>query len=69
MFLRAAKTSDEINLPPVPLQNTLMRKEGVDRLTSICRLRTTSRVNEYKAGHLHEWAKADHVVNLPTAQF
>jgi len=60
----AATPSDETNLIACSIaEHAHESKEGVDRLTSICRLRTTSYVNEYKAGHLHEWAKVDHVVN------
>ena len=60
----AATPSDETNLIACSIaEHAHEHKEGVDRLTSICRLRTTSYVNEYKAGHLHEWAKVDHVVN------
>ena len=60
----AATPSDETNLIACSIaEHAHESKEGVDRLTSICRLRTTSYVNEFKAGHLHEWAKVDHVVN------
>ena len=34
-----------------------------DKLTSICRLRTASYIEEFNTGHLLEWAKVDHVVN------
>ena len=60
----AATPSDETNLIACSIaEHAHESKEGVDRLTSICRLRTSSYVNEFKAGHLHEWAKVDHVVN------
>ena len=60
----AATPSDETNLIACSIaEHAHETKEGVDRLTSICRLRTTSYVNEYRAGHLLEWAKVDHVVN------
>ena len=54
----AATPSDETNLIACSIaEHAHEHKEGVDRLTSICRLRTTPHVNEYKAGHLHEWAR------------
>ena len=44
----AATPSDETNLIACSIaEHAHETKEGVDRLTSICRLRTTSYVNEY----------------------
>ena len=60
----AATPSDEANLIACSIaEHAHEAKDGEDGLTSICRLRTTSYVNEYKQGHLLEWANVDHVVN------
>ena len=60
----AATPSDEENLIACSIaEHAHEAKEGEDKLTSICRLRNATYVEEYKNGHLHQWAKVDHVVN------
>ena len=60
----AATPSDEANLIACSIaEHAHEAEEGEDALTSICRLRTASYVEEYAKGHLLEWAKVDHVVN------
>ena len=60
----AATPSDEANLIACSIaEHAHEAEEGDDALTSICRLRTASYVEEYAKGHLLEWAKVDHVVN------
>ncbi len=60
----AATPSDEANLIACSIaEHAHEANEGEDGLTSICRLRTASYVDEYANGHLLEWAKVDHVVN------
>tara|TARA_B100000459_G_C8589503_1_gene207064 strand:- start:674 stop:2092 length:1419 start_codon:yes stop_codon:yes gene_type:complete len=60
----AATPSDEANLIACSIaEHAHEANDGEDGLTSICRLRTTSYVQEYKQGHLIEWANVDHVVN------
>ena len=58
---------------PYPMKPTLIAcsiaehaheaNEGEDGLTSICRSRTASYVDEYANGHLWSGPKVDHVVN------
>ncbi len=60
----AATPSDESNLIACSIaEHANSNKDGKDGLTSICRLRDTSFVGEYKEGYLQEWANVDHIVN------
>ncbi|MBH35222.1 MAG: hypothetical protein CMB74_07235 [Euryarchaeota archaeon] len=60
----AATPSDETNLIACSIaEHAHEAADGVDKLTSICRLRTASYVDEFNQGHLTQWAKVDHVVN------
>ena len=60
----AATPSDEANLIACSIaEHANAKKDGKDGLTSICRLRDTSYVQEYKEGHLQEWANVNHIVN------
>lgn len=60
----AATPSDEANLIACSIAEHAHKKEGgKDRLTSICRLRTASYIDEFREGYLGEWANVNHVVN------
>jgi len=60
----AATPSDEANLIACAIAEHAHSQEGrKTNLTSICRLRDTNYINEYKEGHLTTWANIDYVVN------
>ena len=60
----AATPSDEANLIACSIAEHAHEMEGgKDRLTSICRLRESSYIEEFKEGYLTEWANVNHVVN------
>src|SRR6056300_669582 len=60
----AATPSDEANLIACAIAEHAHSQEGrKTNLTSICRLRDTNYINEYKEGHLTTCANIDHVVN------
>lgn len=60
----AATPSDETNLIACSLaEHAQITRTGKDRLTSICRLRNSEFIDEFRKGHLQEWANVDYVVN------
>ena len=60
----AATPSDEANLIACAIAEHAHRDvKGKDKLTSICRLRDPSYIDEFRNGHLGEWANVNHVVN------
>jgi len=60
----AATPSDESNLIACAIAEHAHRaKAGKDKLTSICRLRDSKFIEEFRGGHLREWANVNHVVN------
>ena len=60
----AATPSDEANLIACAIAEHAHRDlKGKDKLTSICRLRDPTYIDEFRNGHLGEWANVNHVVN------
>jgi trk system potassium uptake protein TrkA len=60
----AATPSDEANLIACSIAEHAHRvNKGKDKLTSICRLRDPNYIEEFRQGHLKQWANVDHVVN------
>jgi trk system potassium uptake protein TrkA len=60
----AATPSDEANLIACAIAEHAHAQEGgKTNLTSICRLRDSNYIEEFRQGHLTQWANVDHVVN------
>ena len=60
----AATPSDESNLIACAIaEHAYKQKQGRDGLISICRLREGTFVQEFREGHLKQWANVNHIVN------
>jgi len=60
----AATPSDEANLIACAIaEHAYVEEGGKSVLKSICRLRDSTYIEEFRNGHLTKWANVDHVVN------